>query len=55
MKRIVLVLAVIAFVSCKHDAKTSTESVDSTQVAVDTVAVDSVSVDTATVKVDSVK
>jgi hypothetical protein len=53
MKRIVLVLAVIALVSCKHDAKTSTENVDSTKVTVDSVAVDSVSVDS--VKVDSVK
>lgn len=50
MKKVLLVLAVIAFASCKHNATPSATTVDSAQVKVDTVAVDSCAVDTAKVK-----
>ena len=53
MKKVLLVLAVIAFASCKHNATPSATTVDSAQVKVDTVAVDSTTVDS--VSVDSVK
>lgn len=55
MKKVLLVLAVIAFASCKHNVTPATTTVDSTTVAVDstTVAVDSTTVDS--VSVDSVK
>ena len=50
MKIVLLVLAVIAFASCKHIVTPATTTVDSTTVAVDSTTVDSVSVDSVKVK-----
>ena len=58
MKKVLLVLAVIAFTSCKHNATPAVTTVDSTQVKVDTIAVDTIAVDTIavdTVAVDTAK
>jgi hypothetical protein len=54
MKKILVLVAIIAMASCKNVKNESVEgNVDSTSVAVDTVNVDSVTVDS--VQVDTVK
>ncbi len=55
MKKVLLVLAVIAFTSCKHNATPAVTTVDSTQVKVDTIAVDTIAVDTVAVDTAKVK